>query len=305
MLANFLIKTLSLFSLQPTGAYSIARTMSTKASLWAPGKNSWLGNTEDSVAEVIMVPMFRDNYGYLLIDPGSNSVACVDPGDGEAISKAVADLGLNLSTLLCTHKHSDHVGGNLYLKNQFPNLNIVATKYEEIPGATTLVGDGDVFHFGDLQIRTFYTPCHTKGHVLYLVERKTPHPQYNRPILFSGDTLFAGGCGRFFEGTANEMQHNMEVIAQLPPDTQIYCAHEYTESNYKFLASIDPELCQVKYEEIQAIRRAGRPTLPSLLSDELQYNLFMQCHTSRLQAQLGTSTSVETMAELRSRKNNF
>jgi hydroxyacylglutathione hydrolase len=272
---------------------------------WAPNKSIWRGNLPDSVADVLFVPMFSDNYGYLLVDPDTQSVACVDPGDGQAILRAVTDSNLKLTTILATHKHADHVGGNVFLKDAVPGLEVIAGKYEEIPGATKLVADGDVFEFGGLVVRTCYTPCHTKGHIVYHIERKNPHPQFNRPILFCGDTLFAGGCGRFFEGTAEQMQRNMELFATLPPATQVFCAHEYTESNYKFLVSIDREICGEKYEEVQGKRRRGEPTLPSTIAEEMKYNLFMHCHTPSLQSKLGTSNPVDTMAEIRLRKNNF
>ena len=123
--------------------------------------------------------------------------------------------------------------------------------------------------------------------------------------MFSGDTLFVGGCGRFFEGNAQQMLQNMDLYATLPGSTQVFCAHEYTEGNYKFLNSVDANTCGRKFAEIQQIRAEGRPTIPSSISEELKYNLFMKCHDPSLQQILGVSTAVDAMHELRTRKNNF
>ena len=197
-------------------------------------------------ASVYLVPMFSDNYGLLLVDENENcgghkrSATCIDPGDGAAILRAVDELNLDLKYVLCTHKHNDHVGGNTMIRQHCPSVQIIGTAYEEIPEVNIKVSDGDVFSLGELQVQTIYTPCHTKGHVLYFVHRKgvatkaddsggssiPPEEDTNTPILFTGDTLFVGGCGRFFEGTASDMLTNMDRIASLPAHTVVFCAHE-------------------------------------------------------------------------------
>ena len=134
----------------------------------------------------------------------------------------------------------------------FPGIKIVSTKYEETPAYTDLVGEGDEFALGDLKVSVLYTPCHTRGHVVYFITGPS-----GSPILCSGDTLFVGGCGRFFEGTAEEMLNNMDRLAELPADTFVCCAHEYTSGNYKFNASVDPELCGARYATIQDMRAAN------------------------------------------------
>jgi hydroxyacylglutathione hydrolase len=267
-----------------------------------------VGKPQHCIADVHLVPMFTDNYGYLVVDPGSNRAFTVDPGDGQAIYEATKALGLTLTTVLCTHKHADHVGGNQYLKSQIPELEIIGTKYEEIPGVTKQVGDGEEFTLFDnaLHVRTIYSPCHTAGHVLYHVT-KVDNQDNDRvlPMLFSGDTLFVGGCGRFFEGTAAQMLENMDKIATLPHNTLVFCAHEYTESNYRFLAHVDPSL-QGKYEEIKNMRASKIPTVPSTIADELQHNLFARCREEHVQTLMGASNDpVAAMQELRNRKNNF
>lgn len=248
--------------------------------------------------------MFQDNYGYLITDGKSNRAATVDPGDGEAVLSWAEKLGLELTTIICTHKHSDHVGGNLYIKNLLPSVEIIGPGYEEIPGLTKPVMDGDSFLFESLKFSTIHTPCHTSGHVLYFVEEvDASEPQ--KPILFSGDTLFVGGCGRFFEGTAAQMQDNMERISSLPHETLVFCAHEYTLSNYRFLANIDPDTCSNKLASIELQRSQNLPTIPSDIATELNYNLFMKCHDPDLQTRLGVSSAIDAMGKLRSLKNDF
>ncbi len=260
------------------------------------------------IADVHLVPMFSDNYGYLIVDPATKTAVTVDPGDGEAILTASRELGLTLTTVLCTHKHGDHVGGNDFLKQNIPNLEIIGTKYEDIPAVTKPVGDGEEFSlFRDrLRVRTIFTPCHTAGHVLYYISNADQCDEAAKiPMLFSGDTLFVGGCGRFFEGTAAQMLENMDKIASLPLDTLVFCAHEYTESNYKFLAHVDPSL-QEKYDKIRLIRANGLPTIPSTIGDELQHNLFAKCRDERTQSLVGfKGDPIATMHELRTRKNGF
>jgi hydroxyacylglutathione hydrolase len=248
--------------------------------------------------------MFQDNFGYLITDGKSNRAATVDPGDGEAVLDWAQQLGLELTTVICTHKHSDHVGGNLYLKSAIPSLEIIGPKYEEIPGLTRAVEDGETFTFESLKFNTLYVPCHTAGHVAYFVE-ELGHEGKQPGVLFSGDTLFVGGCGRFFEGTPEEMQANMERLSTLPPETLVFCAHEYTQSNYRFLAHIDEESCGEKYEEIVSLRSRNLPTVPSTIDSEMRFNLFMKCHDPKLQSILGTSTAVDTMRQLRELKNQF
>lgn len=194
----------------------------------------------NACASVYLVPMFSDNYGLLLVDENENcgghkrSATCIDPGDGAAILRAADELNLDLKYVLCTHKHNDHVGGNTMIRQHCPSVQIIGTAYEEIPEVNIKVSDGDVFSLGELQVQTIYTPCHTKGHVVYFVHRKdvatkadeSRGEDKNTPILFTGDTLFVGGCGRFFEGTASDMLTNMDRIASLPAHTVVFCAHE-------------------------------------------------------------------------------
>lgn len=252
--------------------------------------------------EVQLVPMFSDNYCSIVIDASTRFAAVVDPGDAPPVIARVKQLQaegvLTLKQLWATHKHADHVGGNEAFRAHFPDLEIIGTRYEACPSLTRGVGEGDTFTLGASTVSVFHVPCHTKGHVAFSLPG----------ALFPGDTLFVGGCGRFFEGDGADMLRNMDTFGALPPSTLVYPAHEYTESNCKFLASIDPELCGPVYEKVQVIRRAGQPTIPTTIGAELSYNLFMKSRDPRVQALVGVKGSgedaaVETMTKLREMKN--
>jgi hydroxyacylglutathione hydrolase len=268
--------------------------------------------TSSTFAEVHLVPMFTDNYGFVIVDKSTNAAATVDPGDGKAVSQFLNKYNsenpsspVDLKMILCTHKHNDHVGGNKHLKSVYPSVDIVGTKYETVPEISKAVGHGDSIQFGGLHIQVYHTPCHTKGHVIYAI---TPIGGDGReaPLLFCGDTLFVGGCGRFFEGTAKDMLANMDLISStFPPESKVYCAHEYTESNLKFLASVDKEGCGPVYEEVKRIRSTGAPTVPTVLGKEMQYNLFMRCRDPRVMEWTNSGTAEEAMHNLREMKNSF
>ena len=258
-------------------------------------------------ADVHLVPMFGDNYGLILVDRLTNKAALIDPGDPDPVIQAVRGLGSSVELALITHKHNDHVGGNGAVKDAFAGINIVGTSYEKIPHVMQEVKEGDSIIMGSLKIEVLHVPCHTKGHVAYYVTSHDAGVDSNKnaPILFSGDTLFVGGCGRFFEGTATEMLHNMDRLGALPPATQVYCAHEYTLGNLKFLASVDPECSAEILEEVSQKRDASISTVPTTIGRELEYNLFMKCREERTQTLMNRKSPVDTMARLRELKNRF
>ena len=218
---------------------------------------------QHACADVYLVPMFSDNYGFVMVDRDTNSSACVDPAQPDVVIKCIEDVGVNNRLLLCTHKHNDHAGGNEAMKTWNPAISVIGTSYEFIPGLTHPASEGDIFTLGSLKIQTLYTPCHTKGHVCYYVTHNAPRDELtSRPILFCGDTLFVGGCGRFFEGTARDMLQNMDRLSQLPDETVVFCAHEYTMSNYRFLQSIDANRISAKLASLQSLRDVNLPTVP-------------------------------------------
>jgi hydroxyacylglutathione hydrolase len=268
--------------------------------------------------------------------PWCQSEQIFTQGEPTAVLEAIAELQLTVTQIWCTHKHRDHVGGCMDLKAAFPQVSIIGSKYEPIPGINKPVGEGDEFVFGGLHVSVMFTPCHTSGHISFLVkpaadvivdgdqadssskmskeaagailksDNATEVLLQGSPMLFSGDTLFVGGVGRFLEGTAAQMLTNLDRIGKFHPDTVIYCAHEYTELNFKFLAFIDPKICKGRFEEIKTIRKAGIPTVPTTVREEMRFNVFMKCNQKRIQDMVGCPNSpVSVMAKLRRLKNKF
>jgi hydroxyacylglutathione hydrolase len=166
--------------------------------------------------------------GYLVIDEANQTMFAIDGADPEALIPVLREEeethARELVGILTTHKHGDHSGGNLALSKLYPDVPMVGSKYESTPACTQPVGDGDQFNMGAVKITALHTPCHTMGHLVYVVTGDAATP----PLLFSGDTLFVGGCGKFFEGSAEDMYHSLyERILCLPDETKLYCGHEY------------------------------------------------------------------------------
>lgn len=262
-----------------------------------------------AAADIYMLPMFDDNYGYVVVDRGSKAAFAVDIGDAKSSVirhlKAMERDGVKLEALLCTHKHGDHIGGNADMSAAFPDMTIVGTSYESIPLVKKAVKHEDTFTVGALTVRTLYTPCHTSGHVSYFVTGEAADGL--QPMLFCGDTLFVGGCGRFFEGTAAQMLANMRTFSRLPPSTLVCCAHEYTLGNFNFLSSVDRGSAVIadRLAEVTQLRERGQPTVPSTIGEELRSNLFMQCDELRVQQIVGAGSAEACMAKLREMKNGF
>jgi hydroxyacylglutathione hydrolase len=234
--------------------------------------------------EVEPIPQLADNYAYLLADPDVGKAAIIDPAEIEPIVRATEARGLRLIAILNTHHHADHTGANRALVERLPGLEVIGSRAdaERIPGLTRAVGDGDRIQIGGLQGEALFVPCHTRGHVAYRFGR----------ALFTGDTLFAAGCGRFFEGSAADMHRALiEVIGALPDDTLIYAGHEYTEKNLRFALTVEPDnpAITAKLAEVLELRRQGRPTLPTTLGAERSYNPFLRPSAPGILAALSTA----------------
>ncbi len=243
-----------------------------------------------------------DNFCVLLHDPEHGVTAAIDAPDAAAIRRKLDAMGLTLTHLFITHHHHDHTGGNLALKQE-TGCKIIgaAADRERIPGLDETVREGDTFRFGSQPVKVLETPGHTRGHLSYWL----PDAQ----LVFTGDTLFSLGCGRLFEGTAEQMFHSLQKLAALPPETQIYCGHEYTLNNGEFAIEIDPDNAALRerLENVKALRRARQPTLPVPLSLELMTNPFLRTDNAQIQAALGLTgaSPVAVFAELRRRKDHF
>lgn len=234
--------------------------------------------------------------------------AAIDAVEPEKVLARAKQLGVTITTILTTHSHWDHAGGNASMKElaeqqQGSQLSVpvIGGKGDDVQDVTLEVEHGEVVRVGDLEVRVFQTPCHTRGHVLYLCG----------DALFTGDTLFVAGCGRFFSGTPAEMHHALNgVIASLPVSTKVYCGHEYTASNLRFAAHVEPENAAVRTKLEWAVEQSkrGEPTVPSTLADELATNPFMRVHEPAVQqfAVGGASTDLAAvMGALRSAKDQF
>ena len=237
---------------------------------------------------VLEVPLLSDNWCYMVVDHESATVAAVDPCDAERVIdefkalterwRALHGRDLALRAVLTTHYHLDHAGGNDALVAHFgATLRVVGARAEVVQACNHPLDDGDVFTLGATTVTGLLTPCHTPFHMCFLVESASPG---QTPVLFTGDTLFVGGCGKFFEGSAEQMQHNLgTTIASLPGPCQLFCGHEYTLDNLRFAAWLEPSNndISVKLRWAEARRQEGKSTMPSTVEDELKINPFMRC----------------------------
>jgi hydroxyacylglutathione hydrolase len=255
-----------------------------------------------SALVIHMFPCLSDNYGYLLHDEESGETAAVDTPDAAEIAAQLGAKGWRLTHVLNTHHHADHAGGNLELKRQ-SGCTIVGPRADaaRIPGIDVAVGEGDVVALGAHRANVFDTPGHTRGHIVY-------HFAAAR-AAFVGDTLFAMGCGRLFEGTPGQMWSSLQKIMQWPDDTRLYCAHEYTQSNARFALTVEPQnrALQERAATVARLRAAGKATVPTTLGEERATNPFLRAQSRDLRAtiELKNAADVDVFAKTRSLKDAF
>lgn len=258
---------------------------------------------------VQIVPILSDNFSYILTDNSTRSAIAVDPAEPGPVLSAIESAGLTLSGVLTTHHHWDHSGGNEEIRSQYPELPIFALSSDarRIPACSVLIDDGETAALPGmpLSVRAMHTPCHTTGHVCYLVE--VPN---GSKVLFTGDTLFVGGCGKFFEGGGAQMERSLnKTLAALDDDTLVFCGHEYTLSNLKFARSIEPgnKSLNDKIEWVKDRLAVGEPTVPTTIGDEKSYNPFMRTSIPNVAAQVDCNVddTNAVMAALRRAKDNF
>ncbi len=247
--------------------------------------------------EITPLPAFSDNYLWL-IRQGSDAVV-VDPGDAAPVKSYVAAHGLRLAAILITHHHADHVGGIAALADG--TLPVYGPAAERIAGVNRPLADGDRVEITSprLSLEVIEVPGHTRGHIAYLGDG----------LLFCGDTLFNGGCGRLFEGTAAQLHASLQRLAALPPQTRVCCAHEYTLANLRFACAAEPDNPQRdRYlAECEALRRADRPTLPTTIAEQRRVNPFLRCDSASVRSALSmpSAPDVEVFAALRGWKDRF
>ncbi|MCR6633197.1 MAG: hydroxyacylglutathione hydrolase [Magnetospirillum sp.] len=249
------------------------------------------------------IPVLSDNYVYLLHEPESGATAAVDPAVAEPVLAALAARNWRLTHILNTHHHGDHTGGNLELKQATGAAVVGAGKdSERIPGIDVEVREGDTFLLGHAAAMVLETPGHTSGHIAFWFP--------DSHALFCGDTLFSLGCGRLFEGTPEQMWASLSKLRDLPADTRVYCAHEYTASNGRFARLVERDNIELaaRLDQVTRLRAAGRPTVPSPLSEERAANPFLRADQPAVARAVGLEPGTEparVFAELRRRKDVF
>jgi len=273
---------------------------------------------------IVSIPCLSDNYAYLLVCRETKEAAiidvseagpvldAIDRGAGTQDSRKAVDTQLTredvrIVAILSTHHHHDHVGGNEEVRSKIGIDRVYghASDRGRIPGQTQYVQEGDTFEIGRLSVRVLHIPGHTLGAVAYVV---TAEP--DDPAVFTGDTLFVGGCGRLFEGDPPMMHESLSKLAALDPRTRVFCGHEYTEANLRFAAHVEPSnaaIAQAKARVAQ-LRKESRPTMGASIADELSYNPFLRPDSSEIRQTLGISSSAsaaEALGAIRAAKDTF
>ncbi len=293
MLASFAKSYLNRFKNKSFFPYSLSHFLSSSKNI--------------SRMRIVPVPLNSDNYGYLILDDTSKECAVVDvSGQPDDIIHAIrAEGSFKLTTVLTTHHHWDHAGGNAKMREMFSDVKIFGSHEDNVEGCTNFVSDGEEFVIGssNILVRCLLTPGHTKGHISYFVQ------DGEHRAVFTGDCLFIGGAGKFFEGTGRDMHPSLyEKLAQLHPETLVYCGHEYTLSNYRFCLSIEPDnqILLAKNELAISLRAENKPTVPSTIRDELDTNVFLRVNQPTIQRVFhGLDDPADILSAIREAKNNF
>ena len=254
---------------------------------------------------VLQLPVWQDNYAYVLL-PEEGGAALVDSPEAAPVIELLEREGRTLTHIFNTHHHPDHVGSNEALAARYPGLEIWGSHYDSlhgrIPGQTRSLADGETFMWGGQSCQVREVPGHTHGHILYA---------WDDGSVFVGDTLFYGGCGRLFEGSAEQLDRALnEIIAALPPESRMYCAHEYTESNLRFALAVEPsnETLRSIAQEVAELRAQGKSTVPSTLARELRVNPFLRCDQPEIRQAVGASADApryQVLRDLRAKKDEF
>lgn len=256
--------------------------------------------------KIIRIPVLSDNYVFLIHDPDTHDIAVVDPAVSEPILAEIERLDGTLKAIFNTHHHLDHVGGNKELLQRFPDAIVYGGRCDRgrIPRQDVFLEDGDKLKFAQREAEVYFVPGHTKAHIAYYFP---PVDESDCGELFCGDTLFAGGCGRLFEGTPANMVESLDKFRRLPDNTRVWCAHEYTLSNLKFALTVDgdnPDL-QQRYQVVTEARQKNIPTVPSTIGMEKRTNPFMRWDNEKIKAKMGYHEPERVFARLRGMKDNF
>ncbi|MFN8673452.1 MAG: hydroxyacylglutathione hydrolase [Candidatus Sericytochromatia bacterium] len=252
---------------------------------------------------VVQFSALNDNYNWIVFCEKTKICAGIDIYNTHTFFEFIKENDLNLVAILNTHHHNDHCGGNETIKEKYPDIDFYASKYDydnkRIPCQNKFLIEGNLINIGEIELQVLELQGHTLGHIAY----------FNKDIFFAGDTLFASGCGRVFEGSYEQMHNSLEkLLKNLEKKTQIYCGHEYTLSNLKFSSSINQEYFKNYFEEISILREEELETLPTSLDRELNYNPFLMVFDKDKRENIlnyKNKTSLEAFSDLRDKKNNF
>ena len=255
-----------------------------------------------SQLEIVQIPVLEDNYVYLAHDPPSGATAVVDPAVADPVLAAARQRGWRISHILNTHNHGDHVGGNRAIQEATGcRIFGFGPDSARIPGITDRVEDGEIVPLGEARAEVMFVPGHTRGHIAYWFAESR--------ALFCGDTLFALGCGRLFEGSPQQMWPSLSKLRALPDDVRVYCAHEYTLANARFALTVEADnvALQTRATRVKASRDRGEPTVPSLLGEEKATNPFLRADEPTVAEAVGLAGAdpVAVFAEVRRRKDSF
>lgn len=255
--------------------------------------------------QIHRLPVLSDNYIFLIHNPIRQIAAVVDPAEAQPVLQQLKTLQADLVAIFNTHHHSDHVGGNATLLQHFPNAIVYggAEDRKRIPGQQVFLQAGDRVTFGERMAEVLFVPGHTRAHIAYYF----PPVESGAGDLFCGDTLFAGGCGRLFEGTPTQMIDSLGKLRALPDQTRVWCAHEYTLKNLQFALTVDPQNQQLqqRFAQVEAMRQRSEATIPSWLGEEKQTNPFLRWDQPNLQSHVKSADPVQTFARLRGMKDQF
>ncbi|XP_061782596.1 probable hydrolase PNKD [Nerophis lumbriciformis] len=268
---------------------------------------------EFSGMKIIPISVLSDNYSYLIIDTTSSVAVVVDPADPQTVQAAIQEEGVRLEAILCTHKHWDHSGGNKWLKRLHNSCRVYGNAADNIPGLTHPLSHKDSVTVGCLHFTALFTPGHTVGHVIYLLDGRALGAPSS---LFSGDLVFLSGCGRMFEGSATTMLSSLDTVSSLNDDTLLWPGHEYAEDNLLFAAEVEPHnaVRENKYQWVLQRRGQKMCTSPSTIGEEKAYNPFLRSHIAELHLALGLRQLEEedwnqfrarVLEELRKNKDRF
>ena len=255
---------------------------------------------------VIRIPVLADNYIFLLHEPHTNVVAVVDPAIAKPVLNKIKELNAKLVAIFNTHHHSDHVGGNRELLKHFPEAIVYGGSEDRgrIPQQKMFLKEKDVVEFAHRKANIYFVPGHTLAHIAYYFP---PVDDSSVGELFCGDTLFAGGCGRLFEGNPTQMVDSLNKFRNLPDSTRVWCAHEYTLNNLKFALTVDSENQQLqqRFEQVAVARKNNLPTIPTTIGLEKQTNPFLRWDSASIKSAMALDEPARVFGRLRGMKDNF